>query len=309
MKNSDILCLGELAIDFICNTDLITDNPSSVILKSFQKFYGGMGGNFAASASVFNPNQAIIAYLEDDAEGSEYKRYLEAKKIDLSSVIQSKWSQHPRCFIVNQNDKTRIFFYAGALVEERKKYLDYAKSLVNKIDSESLYCGSMAQELNSLYLKESKAKIKAYAPAHNTHVTSKENFEECLKNTNILFLNDHESKMVEKMFSGNIFEIAKMFDIGILVKTLGKDGSELIIDGNVNPILPCKAARVLDHTGAGDAYAGAFLANYVKTEDPIYSAKIASASASFVVEEIGCQTGIPTLEKVMERAKATYRDL
>lgn len=309
MKTYDILCLGELAIDFISNTDLITDNPSSVILKSFQKFYGGMGGNFSVAANLFKSDVTVLAYLEDDPEGRDYRNYLKKKKIDVSNVLESKWASHPRCFIFNQGDKTRIFFYAGALIEEPKRYFDHASSLVNKISAKALYCGSMSSELNGFYLSESKSKIKAFAPAHNTYIIPKDKLKSCLENTDILFLNEHESKIVEKMFDSNIYGIARTFGIDILIKTLGKDGSQVIIDGKPNEIIPCRAARELDHTGAGDAYSGAFLANYVKTNDPIYSARMASATASFVVEEIGCQTGLTGAERIMERARATYKNI
>lgn len=309
MEKFDILCLGELAIDTICNTDMITDSPSSVILKSLQRFYGGMGGNFSVAASLFKSDVTVVAYLENDAEGRDYKNYLASKGVDLSNVLESKWAPHPRCFIFNQNDKTRIFFYAGALIEEPKRYIKHASSLVDKIDSTAIFCASMNQELNRLSLKASGAEIKAYAPAHNTYITPKETFSECLESANVLFLNERESEMVEKMFGMNIIGIAKKFDLDVLVKTLGKRGSQVIVQGKPHIIGACKASKELDHTGAGDAFSGGFLSNYVRTGDALYSAKMASSVASFVVEEIGCQTGIPSLEKVKARARATYNGI
>lgn len=307
MKDFDIVCLGELAIDYISDTDKITDNPSSVILKSLKKFYGGMGGNFSVTASLFKSSIALIGYAGEDLEGRDYISYLKEKGIDTTNVLQAPWSSHSRCFIFNQKDKSRIFFYAGALIEEREKYMDYAKSLINKVNSKLIYCSSMDKELNNLYLKESKAKIKAFCPAHNTHTLSKADLNFSFENTDILILNSHECEIVEKVFEKSLFQIAKDFDMEVFIKTLGRDGCEVIIDGKPTAIQPCRAAREVDHTGAGDAFAGAFMANYIKTKDPIYSAKIGSATASFVVEEHGCQTGIPTLEKLNKRTKENYQ--
>lgn len=307
MKTYDILCLAELAIDDIGDTDKINDNPSSVIIKRLRRFYGGMGGNFCASASVFNPDLSIIAYLGKDPEGIEYKKHLEEKEIDISHLLQNEWSSHARCFIANENEKTRIFFYPGALMEHPTKYLAYAKSLINNISAKALFCASMNIDLNIFYLKNSKCKLKAFAPAHNTSLISKGDFEIALENTNILFLNSLESQILEKLLGLNLFEIAKKFNIDILIRTLGRDGSEIIVDGRSTMVLPCKADREVDRTGAGDAFAGTFVANYIKTKDSIYSAKIASALASFVVEELGCQTNIPTLELLKARVKENYK--
>jgi ribokinase len=306
MTTYDILCLAELAIDEIGDTDKITDNPSSVILKKLQRFYGGIGGNFCASASIFNSKTSIIAYLGKDSEGLEYKEYLKVKGIDVSYLLENEWSFHSRCFIANENEKTRIFFYPGALIERPAKYLEYSKSLIDKINSKAVFCSSMNIELNTFYLQNSKCKLKAFAPAHNTSYISKEIFAKCLEKTDILFLNNHESLILEKLLGSSLFEIAKSFNIDILIRTLGGDGSEVIVDGKSTTVLPSKASRELDHTGAGDAFAGAFLANYVKTKDHIYSAKVASATASFVVEELGCQTNLPTLESLKTRVKENY---
>ncbi len=307
MKTYDILCLAELAIDDIGNTDKITDNPSSVIIKTLQKFYGGIGGNFSASASLFTKNISILAYLSKNSEGRDYRQYLEKRGIDLSYVLENEWSSHPRCFVVNENEKTRIFFYPGTLIEQPDKYLEYAKELINKIDSKALFCASMNMELNTFYLQNSKCKLKAFAPVHNTYLISKETFTTCLENTDILFMNDHEYKILEEKLGKKLPEIIREFDIEVIIRTLGKEGSEVMVGGKTTKIPACKAKKVLDATGAGDAFSGAFVANYVKTADPIYSAKIASAMASFIVEAQGCQTNVPGLETLSKRVRDNYK--
>jgi sugar/nucleoside kinase (ribokinase family) len=51
--------------------------------------------------------------------------------------------------------------------------------------------------------------------------------------------------------------------------------------------LPAYPARVVDVTGAGDAYCGGFLAGLAQTGDPLEAAVRACAAASFVVEGLG----------------------
>ncbi len=64
------------------------------------------------------------------------------------------------------------------------------------------------------------------------------------------------------------------------------------------PIVPVIA---VDPTGAGDAYAGGFLAGLLKTGDPLEAALWATVSASFVVEGYGAAFAL-------ERATADERD-
>lgn len=64
------------------------------------------------------------------------------------------------------------------------------------------------------------------------------------------------------------------------------------------PVVPVVA---VDPTGAGDAYAGGFLAGLLKTGDPLEAALWATVSASFVVEGYGAAFAL-------ERATADERD-
>jgi ribokinase len=307
IESFDIFCVAEVAIDHIADTNEITDSASSTLLHSVRRYYGGMGGNFSAAASVFNAKIGILAAIgRNDPDSDDYKKYLDEKKINTDYLLQTEWSSISKCFIFNEKEKQRLFFYPGTSIQETEKYMEYAEGLVDKIKSEALYAAFTDFELNKFYLEKCSARVKSYAPAHNTHRHSEKDFSKCLEFTDVLFLNENEARIMEKTMNLSIFQIAKEFNIGVIARTMGKDGSEMIIDGSPVAILPCKARRMRDPSGAGDAFAGAFMANYIKNNDAVLSAKIASAVASFVVEEIGCQTGVPGRKAVEARMKENY---
>ncbi len=81
----------------------------------------------------------------------------------------------------------------------------------------------------------------------------------------------------------------KIHDYGvkIVIVTIGMKGSRLLFEGRFYDIPSYKPKIVRDPTGAGDAFIGGFLAEYVKGKDPMWCACIGSASASFVVEGVG----------------------
>ena len=57
--------------------------------------------------------------------------------------------------------------------------------------------------------------------------------------------------------------------------------------GFLKDIPPCRPSMNRDPTGAGDAFIGAFLAEYVSGKDPEWCSCVGSAASSFVVEGIG----------------------
>jgi sugar/nucleoside kinase (ribokinase family) len=92
-------------------------------------------------------------------------------------------------------------------------------------------------------------------------------------------------------------------DIGVMtVCTKGPDGSELYMDGKMIGIPIVEGKKVIDATGAGDAYRAGFYAGKYNRYSDIDSLVIGAAAASFIIEEVGALSNIPTLDMVMERA-------
>lgn len=74
----------------------------------------------------------------------------------------------------------------------------------------------------------------------------------------------------------------------VVVLKLGAEGS-LVYQREHNSFtsIPAAPARVLDVTGAGDAFCGAFAVGLSQTGDPIRSAQWGAVAASFVIEGFG----------------------
>ena len=87
-----------------------------------------------------------------------------------------------------------------------------------------------------------------------------------------------------------------------LILTRGKHGSSYVKDGKVITIDAIEV-KVVDTTGAGDTFNGAFahcIANEFKIEEAV---RFAGIAASLSVRKLGAQSGMPTLKEVNEYFK------
>ena len=87
-----------------------------------------------------------------------------------------------------------------------------------------------------------------------------------------------------------------------LIVTRGKHGSSYVKDGKVITIDAIEV-KVVDTTGAGDTFNGAFahcIANEFKIEEAV---RFAGIAASLSVRKLGAQSGMPTLKEVNEYFK------
>jgi len=82
-------------------------------------------------------------------------------------------------------------------------------------------------------------------------------------------------------------------------------GSTLLFENQFYDVPAGKSKIVVDPTGAGDAYIGGFLAEYVRNKDVLWCACVGSATASFVVEAVG-PSRFGEKHEVYERAQRIY---
>lgn len=92
----------------------------------------------------------------------------------------------------------------------------------------------------------------------------------------------------------------------IVIVTRGIKGAYLLSDKNRYEIPACRPRVIVDPTGAGDAFIGAFMAEYARRKDPLWCAAAGSAASSFVVEGSGAAS-FGSKKGIVERAQQAYQ--
>jgi sugar/nucleoside kinase (ribokinase family) len=95
------------------------------------------------------------------------------------------------------------------------------------------------------------------------------------------------------------------FGVKTVIVTLGVRGALLSAEGSLHQIPAYKPEKIVDPTGAGDAFIGGFLAELVKGKGVLWCACVGSAVASLVVEAVG-PTFFGDKQHIYEGAKALY---
>jgi sugar/nucleoside kinase (ribokinase family) len=93
--------------------------------------------------------------------------------------------------------------------------------------------------------------------------------------------------------------------VKIVVVTLGGNGAVVSVENAIHNVPAYKSEKFVDPTGAGDAFIGAFLAEYVRGEDCAWCSHVGSAAASLVVEAIG-PTSFGDKDEIYRRAHVLY---
>jgi sugar/nucleoside kinase (ribokinase family) len=91
-------------------------------------------------------------------------------------------------------------------------------------------------------------------------------------------------------------------DIGVIT-TLGAEGVHYQDKTHDITVKGYSVKKIVDPTGAGDAWRGGFIGALLDGRDIKESLKIANALASFAVEQKGTVNHKPTREQIIERVE------
>lgn len=288
-----ITVVGHAAIDLLFDVENIAVHNESHPIIDYNQYYGGGAANIAIGIAILGGQAQLISAVGGDFASSGYEAELEKHSVDLSLLYRFPEEKSTRAFVfTDRNHHQSTYFHWGAsakLKELEPPEVDF----VHLATSDSTYNARIAR----------KAKFVSFDPGQDLVTYSRENLESILENTDILFTNRHEIQRVCDMTEKTLADILAMIET--VVVTYDASGSKIYNSGTevTIPVVPVKA---LDPTGAGDAYRAGFLLAYTRGYPLEACGKIGSTVASFAVQNIGCQTDLPTWDGMKARYEENF---
>jgi len=122
---------------------------------------------------------------------------------------------------------------------------------------------------------------------------------------NILFPNIEEGHALtgQKNPRKIVDALSNIFPDSLIILKMDANGAMVWYEKKMSQIAP-QTDTIIDATGAGDSFAGAFLSKYLKTNDPIAAAHFAVSISSWVVNHISARPHPDAqLEKILRSKK------
>lgn len=138
--------------------------------------------------------------------------------------------------------------------------------------------------------KENGLLISLDAGSFNIINAFKDFFDELLKNyVDIIFCNEEETEALTGLKDPYqaIDELAKLVKVPVV--KLGKEGSLVKVNGKTVKVGIFEAEKIVDTTGAGDSYAGTFLAGWLRGVPEDKCALAAAFISSKVIQKMGAK--------------------
>ncbi|MBV9349381.1 MAG: carbohydrate kinase family protein [Patescibacteria group bacterium] len=272
----------------------------SFFVPELRESFGGCAGNIAYTLSLFGHTPTVLGTVGNDF--ASYEAWLEEHGIDLSLVRKMPDLRTAFASIITDRKNNQIAaFYPGAM---KTAYpvsdLRFTKDDFVLISPES---PDLMRALPQL-ARETHGFM--YDPGQQTPLLSKEDLEDGMRAAKALIVNDYELSLILEKTGWKELEILDHAET--LIVTLGEAGSRIRTRDMEFNIPPAKPARVVDPTGAGDAYRAGFSAGMIRGSSLETAGKMGSLAACYTVETAGTQTHSFTQEEFAKRYEENFNE-
>jgi adenosine kinase len=307
-----IVVTGSIAYDYLMSfpgkfrEHLIPDQLHNVSLSflvdSMRRQQGGVAANIAYTNALLGGRPTIMATVGQDFV--EYRAWLESFGVDTSAITVFEDDYCASFFVNTDLEQNQIAsFYTGAMAHAAS--LSFA---VNAADTDITIISPNDPAAMDAYVQECKQLSIPYIydPSQQTIRLTAEQLYAGLDGCLLLTVNEYELSMIQEKTGLN--KAAILDKAGGLLLTKGKHGSEISINGRVIEIPAVLPDKIVEPTGAGDAFRGGLLRGLQLGLPWEIIGRIGALCATYVLENYGPQSHRYTKEAFVQRYRENFDD-
>jgi len=273
----------------------------SFLVDSLTRRRGGTAANIAYNLALLGERPLVAGTVGEDFP--EYRAWLESRGVDTSAIKVVAGEHTASCFTNTDLQHNQITaFYPGAMAHAASISLHEAGAtpadlvIIAPNDPKAISC----------YADEcTKAGIPyLYDPSMQLPRMDRAELEEGCKGARILAGNDYEFGLMAEKLGLSETELRRR--VPITVMTRGEAGALITVDGHEYDIPPAKPQKVVNPTGAGDAFRAGFVSGMKRGFSWPTVGRMAALTAVHAIEQPGTQEHHYSIEEFVARYAANY---
>lgn len=307
-KTPTVLTIGKATQDVFLMSDefdphhrgefAFTELPLGLKMEVAKVVYatGGNAGNVATTLARQGVNTQYMWTLGNDPGSQSVMAQFDEDGVDSSFVVQNgRYQAGYSVILIATNGERTILNHRGRSAGPAGQDIDFdAIAKADWVYPSSLANGGL-ELLEKIITVAAKNDTKVMFNPAGPELAHPEKLKSLLEDIDILCLNKEE---MQKLVHGETLEELVRHGLNLCPVVIVSDGPNGVIASDGKTVVRAgmyEDVPVIDRTGAGDAFAGGFLSQWVLGKSLKESIIFASANSTSVVQKVGAKDGI--LEK------------
>lgn len=309
--SAEIVVIGSYNQDLIWTCEEFP-NPGETILGSFSSGFGGKGSNQAVAAARTGISTTFVGSVGRDAFGRVIREFYDREGINYHLEEQEDTPTGTAGIIVNKDGQNEIIVAPGA--NEKMSLAEIPGDLIRKARVVICQLESNSDTTCSVLKMARDAGVTTIlnpAPMRPDFQT------EFIENVDILIPNEIEFVTLMRTLHPGKYEtfsetnihqcseeelhgLCRKLGVENIIITLGSKGCFVSIPGKYSLLPVSSAIKVIDTTGAGDAFVGAFASGFVQCDKDFFKAAAnVNLVAGLSITKLGAAPSMPIKEEII----------
>lgn len=296
MNLYDVVGLGACGVDYVTKVNSFANNEKKVTSNNLQTFDGGVTANNLVQTSKLGAKTVWCGVLGSDFAGKHVANNLTENKVLVHAKIVDKTQQ---CWIaVNSEGERQVYLFPNASSKltpfHVKKHFKKIISKSKHFHTEVAVIPLCAAIQGAKIAKQNNSKVFLDIDGDINYLINEVKLGSFKELKILMGLSDvikvsksaanNLSRSNDLICSLNYF----LSFVNQIIITLGKNGCIVSSNGITKKILPIKT-KVIDSTGAGDAFMGGLSFYLLKENNFFKAAKFATACGAFACKGLGAR--------------------
>jgi len=299
MVKFDIVTFGSGVIDVFASTQILEKKGkldleigSKYLIDNLRTDVGGGGTNTATAFARFGLKTGCICGVGKDANGREVLGCLKKEKVKFLGKIGKGKTGYSVIVDSKKNNRTILTF--------KGESNNIGASGIKRFGSRWLYFSSL---LGRSFISQRRLAARmvgrgvrlAFNPS--SYSIEKQNIGGMLRLSHVLILNKEEAISLAKRYyksRGKLGLLEKLHSLGPkVVVVTDKNKKVLCYDGEKEySVVPNKSKKVVERTGAGDAFAAGFVAGMIRGLEIVKCLELGVEESEAVLGHFGAKNNL-----------------
>jgi ribokinase len=261
-----IAVVGSANVDHVARCERLPRAGETVTATRFERLPGGKGANQAVAAARLGARTSFIGRVGAD---DLVLRSLESEGVDTSGVVRDDGDSGLAVILVDERGDNAIVVAPGANARLAAKDVEVG-------EADAVLC---QLEIPDAAVRAAAAQARFFclnaAPARPSLDLEPD----------LIVVNRYEFDVIEPRR-------------GLVARTLGAEGAELLEDGHVIARAVPPRVSVADGTGAGDAFCAAIVVSLLEGRERAEALERACAAGALAAARAGAQASLPTASEL-----------
>lgn len=297
MRDIDVLCIGDLDVDMFISVPSIPGFDQKMAGRNHGQKPGGMAANAAVAIARFGLKSRLISAVGDDPAGTFAMTEIGREGVDLGFLSRRPGVNTFMCVVLisPSGEKSLIKLETDAYLPSVADLQDRAFAGVRHVH---LTYGSSELSMQALQRAAASGLTTSLDLEPPDIVRDPARLAEVLSLVDTLFLNGEALEVASRVLGGPL-DVTRLRDGGEMIVTLGARGCRRATADSVIGFPGFSVASV-DTTGAGDCFAGSYIACKLSGGSPTRCLEFANAAAALATLDYGAQAAMPVRSRVEE---------